>query len=334
MAEWIAEVKKHPGKYTYASAGNGTPHHIFMELLKTQLGLDIVHVPYKGSSSAMTDLLTGRVDMAFLDGTLAIPNIKSGSCSPSDCRLPGAACCCRRSRRSPRPCRASTGAVGSRSPARANMPAPVVKLLADEIRTMQATPQFANLLNAAAMEPTDPSRRRQWQLSCAANTRAGGPRSRLRAPPSNDHTRMNMHPTHQIRRIVTGHDDNGKAIIESDGICPHVRVREGAGFVSSLLWVTDETPARVDLRKDRAARTIGVPPPPNGSILRVVDFPPVTKEAEAIDQETLLKSMGADQHSHGGGRRATPSCIAPGASTTPSSCRARSTCCSTIPRCI
>ena len=72
-----------------------------------------------------------------------------------------------------------------------------------------------------------------------------------------------MHPTHQIRRIVTGHDDSGKAIVESDGICPHVRVREGAGFVSSLLWVTDETPARVDLRQDRAARTIGVPPPPN-----------------------------------------------------------------------
>jgi hypothetical protein len=110
-----------------------------------------------------------------------------------------------------------------------------------------------------------------------------------------------MHPTHQIRRIVTGHDDSGKAILESDGICPHVKVREGAGFVSSLLWVTDETPARVDLRQDRAARTVGVPPPPNGSILRVVDFPPVTKETEAIDQDALLKSMGADQHSHGGG---------------------------------
>src|SRR5258708_33877491 len=110
-----------------------------------------------------------------------------------------------------------------------------------------------------------------------------------------------MDPPHQIRRIVTGHDDSGKATIESDGICPHVRVREGAGFVSSLLWVTDETPARVDLRQDRAARTIGVPPPPSGSILRVVDFPPVTKAAESIDQERLLKAMGADQHSHGGG---------------------------------
>ena len=109
-----------------------------------------------------------------------------------------------------------------------------------------------------------------------------------------------MHPTHQIRRIVTGHDDSGKAIVESDGICPHVKVRPGAGFVSSLLWVTDETPARMDLRQDRAERTIGVPPPANGSILRVVDFPPVDAETEKIDQAALLQSMGAGHHDHGG----------------------------------
>jgi tripartite-type tricarboxylate transporter receptor subunit TctC len=156
MAEWVAEVKQHPGKYTYASAGHGTPHHIFMELLKTQLGLDIVHVPYKGSSSAMTDLLTGRVDMAFLDGTLAIPNIKSGklfavglSMAKRSVLLPSV------------PPIAETvpgfdwsGWIAVAGPA--NMPAPVVKLLADEIRAMQATPQFADLLNAAAMEPTEP----------------------------------------------------------------------------------------------------------------------------------------------------------------------------------
>jgi tripartite-type tricarboxylate transporter receptor subunit TctC len=59
-------VKKNPGKYSYASSGTGSPHHIFMELLKKQLGLDMVHVPYKGSSGAMVDLLSGKVDMAFL----------------------------------------------------------------------------------------------------------------------------------------------------------------------------------------------------------------------------------------------------------------------------
>jgi tripartite-type tricarboxylate transporter receptor subunit TctC len=155
MQEWVAEVRKHPGKYTYASSGHGTPHHIFMELLKTQLGLDIVHVPYKGSSSAMTDLLTGRLDMAFLDGTLAIPNIKAGklfavgiSMAKRSVLLPSV------------PPIAETvpgfdwsGWIAFAGPA--NMPAPVVKLLADEIRAMQATPQFADLLNAAAMEPTE-----------------------------------------------------------------------------------------------------------------------------------------------------------------------------------
>jgi tripartite-type tricarboxylate transporter receptor subunit TctC len=156
MAEWIAEIKKHPGKYSYASAGNGTPHHIFMELLKTQLGLDIVHVPYKGSSSAMTDLIASRVDMAFLDGTLAIPNIKAGKLFAVGMSLK------KRSVLMPSvPPIADTvpdfdwsGWIAVVGPA--NLPAPIVKLLADEIRAMQATPRFADLLNEAAMEPMDP----------------------------------------------------------------------------------------------------------------------------------------------------------------------------------
>src|ERR1700722_6849822 len=78
MREWIDEVKRNPGKYRYASAGIGTPHHIFMELLKQQFGLEITHVPYKGSVEAMPDLLAGRVDMAFLDGSQAVSHIKSG----------------------------------------------------------------------------------------------------------------------------------------------------------------------------------------------------------------------------------------------------------------
>jgi tripartite-type tricarboxylate transporter receptor subunit TctC len=82
MAEWIDEVKRNPGKYRYASAGIGTPHHIFMELLKKQFGLDIIHVPYKGSVEAMPDLLSERVDMAFLDGSQAAPSILGGKLRP------------------------------------------------------------------------------------------------------------------------------------------------------------------------------------------------------------------------------------------------------------
>jgi tripartite-type tricarboxylate transporter receptor subunit TctC len=156
MSEWIDEVRKHPGKYTYASAGIGTPHHIFMEQLKKQLGLDIVHVPYKGSSSAMTDLLAGRVDMAFLDGTLAIPNIESGKLIAVGISM------AKRSVLMPSvPPIAETvpgfdwsGWIAVAGPA--DMPAPIVKRLADEIRRLQATPRFAELLKEAAMEPMDP----------------------------------------------------------------------------------------------------------------------------------------------------------------------------------
>jgi mannose-6-phosphate isomerase-like protein (cupin superfamily) len=111
---------------------------------------------------------------------------------------------------------------------------------------------------------------------------------------------------HAIRRVVTGHDDHGKAIIEIDGMAPNVRVREGAGFVSTLLWVTDETPAIGSLKIDRADRTIGTAPPPNGTVLRVVDFPPVTPELESVSQKDLLKAMGVDSHSPDGAKARHP----------------------------
>ena len=105
---------------------------------------------------------------------------------------------------------------------------------------------------------------------------------------------------HAIRRVVTGHDSSGKAVVLIDGIAPNIKVREGAGFVHSLLWVTDETPADISGGADRAERVIGVAPPTLGSILRMVDFPPVTREAENIDHQALVRNMGASQDSHGG----------------------------------
>lgn len=105
---------------------------------------------------------------------------------------------------------------------------------------------------------------------------------------------------HSIRRIVTGHDASGKAIVQMDGPAPNQKIRPGVGFVSTLLWVTDETPARLDLDQDRADRTMGVPPPPLGSVLRVVEFPPVTKDAESTSQDDLLKAMGVGQYAKDG----------------------------------
>jgi len=78
VKEMIDAIKAAPGKYNYASVGSGSPHHLFMEALKAQYGLDIQHVPYKGTPAAMTDLLTGNIQVMFCDATIAVPNIQAG----------------------------------------------------------------------------------------------------------------------------------------------------------------------------------------------------------------------------------------------------------------
>src|ERR1700682_5864789 len=65
LAELLALAKSKPGKLNYASSGPGTPYHMAGELFKSMAGLDIVHVPYKGSSQARTDTIGGQVDMMF-----------------------------------------------------------------------------------------------------------------------------------------------------------------------------------------------------------------------------------------------------------------------------
>jgi tripartite-type tricarboxylate transporter receptor subunit TctC len=65
LRELIALAKAKPGKLNYASSGPGTPYHMAGELFKAMAGIDIVHIPYKGSSQARTDTLGGQVDMMF-----------------------------------------------------------------------------------------------------------------------------------------------------------------------------------------------------------------------------------------------------------------------------
>ena len=65
IRELIATAKAKPGELSYASSGPGTPYHMAGELFKSMAGVDIVHVPYKGSSGASTDVLGGQVDLMF-----------------------------------------------------------------------------------------------------------------------------------------------------------------------------------------------------------------------------------------------------------------------------
>jgi tripartite-type tricarboxylate transporter receptor subunit TctC len=78
VAEFIALAKSKPGSLNYASSGPGTPYHMAGELFKAMAGVDIVHVPYKGSSGARTDILGGQVQMMFDAITTMAPNVRAG----------------------------------------------------------------------------------------------------------------------------------------------------------------------------------------------------------------------------------------------------------------
>jgi tripartite-type tricarboxylate transporter receptor subunit TctC len=79
FAEAVAYVKANPGKTTYGSGGSGSTQHITMELLKKELGLDMMHVPYKGTPGMLTDLIAGRVNFAFESASSIMPYIQSKS---------------------------------------------------------------------------------------------------------------------------------------------------------------------------------------------------------------------------------------------------------------
>jgi tripartite-type tricarboxylate transporter receptor subunit TctC len=78
VRELIALAKAQPGKLSYASAGNGTTVHLAAELFNSMAGVDIMHVPYKGSAPAVTDLMGGQVDIMFDSLSSAKPYVESG----------------------------------------------------------------------------------------------------------------------------------------------------------------------------------------------------------------------------------------------------------------
>jgi tripartite-type tricarboxylate transporter receptor subunit TctC len=78
VADFIAYAKARPGELSFASSGNGTSVHMTAELFKAMTGLELIHVPYRGSSAAMPDLMTGKVHVMFDNLPGSVEFIRSG----------------------------------------------------------------------------------------------------------------------------------------------------------------------------------------------------------------------------------------------------------------
>ena len=162
VTEMIDVIKRHPGKYNYASVGSGSPHHLFMETLKSEYGLQIQHVPYKGTPAALTDLLSGNIQVMFSDATIAVPNIQAGkvvalgtsaakqtqlvpAVPPIADTAPGF------------DWQAWQGVV-----APAGTPKEIVARLAAELQKIQAAPEFREQLFRFGMDPLPPQTPEQF----------------------------------------------------------------------------------------------------------------------------------------------------------------------------
>ncbi len=155
LREAITLFKNNPGKYSYSSPGNGTPQHLAMELLKLNTGVDILHVPYKGSAGAITDLLGGQVQAMILPVHSALTHASSGKM-----RLLGVA----QEKRAPSapdvPTFAEEGVANSNVDlwygllAPAGMPASVVLRLNNEINQILAMPDVNVALDKQGLVPT------------------------------------------------------------------------------------------------------------------------------------------------------------------------------------
>jgi tripartite-type tricarboxylate transporter receptor subunit TctC len=82
LADFVADAKKNPGKINYGSAGNGSAGHLAMEYFCSEAGIDLVHVPYKGSGPMLTDLIGGQIQATFNGLPSLMGQIKGGTLRP------------------------------------------------------------------------------------------------------------------------------------------------------------------------------------------------------------------------------------------------------------
>jgi tripartite-type tricarboxylate transporter receptor subunit TctC len=158
VKELIALAKNNPGKYNYASSGNGGGPHLSAALFANMAGVNIVHVPYKGSGPAMSDLLGGQVHMQFSGLPPLLPYIKSGRL-----RALGVAGTKRSAALPDVPTIAEAGVPGYASAswqglaAPAKLPGAITRRLHDEIRKFINAPEIRSRLAELGAEPVGSS---------------------------------------------------------------------------------------------------------------------------------------------------------------------------------
>ena len=153
VAELVALAKREPGKLNYASSGNGSGQHLFMAMFASMSGIQLVHVPYKGSGQAVTDLLGGTVPMAMPGAAAMVKHIRSG-------KLRALATTGRaRAAQLPEvPTLAESGLAGYEAYvwmgllAPKGTPRPIVELLQREAKAALATPEVTTYMNDAGIE--------------------------------------------------------------------------------------------------------------------------------------------------------------------------------------
>jgi tripartite-type tricarboxylate transporter receptor subunit TctC len=156
VGELVKYAKENPGKLSYGSGGPGSPHHLYAELLKSMTGIEMTHVPYKGSAPALTDVVAGHVPLLFSDTVPSLPLIREGRVRAlgvsSAIRLPSA----------PEiPPIAEAGVPGFDAAgwgmiiAPAGTPKPIVARLHAELKSIVAMPDIQGQIIKLGMVPAD-----------------------------------------------------------------------------------------------------------------------------------------------------------------------------------
>ena len=157
VAELIDLVRRNPGKFNYASSGSGSPHHLFMEVFKKDLGLDVQHVPYKGSAVAVLDVIAGKPEMMFLDFSVAVPNIQAGKITPLGTSAANQSVLMPNVHPVARTVPGFDWQAWQGVVATAGTPRPIVAKLNAEMQRFQASPEFREQLIRFGMEPWAPN---------------------------------------------------------------------------------------------------------------------------------------------------------------------------------